>query len=52
MGSARAASGNARSPLVGVAPAGKVTYPGGADGADGDRTPLEAHHGHFVLAES
>ena len=52
MGSARAASGNARSPLVGVAPAGKVTYPGGADGADGDRTPLEAHHSHFVLAES
>ncbi len=52
MGNARAERGNDPSPLVGVAPAGKVTYPGATDGANGDRTPLEAHHTHFVLADS
>ncbi len=52
MGNARAERGNDLSPLVGVAPAGKVTYPGAADGADGDRTALEAHHTHFVLADT
>ena len=36
--------------LVGVAPAGLVTYPGGP--LDGDRVPLEENHSHFVLAES
>lgn len=39
-----------RSPLLGVAPAGRVTYPGGsAEGGSVDRVPLEPHHSHFVL---
>jgi SLOG in TRPM, prokaryote/SMODS and SLOG-associating 2TM effector domain 1/Protein of unknown function (DUF4231) len=52
IGEARADRGNAVGPLIGVAPAGRVTYPGAADAADGDRTPLEANHTHFVLADS
>ena len=52
MGKARAERRDAMSFLVGVAPAGKVTYPGATDTADGDRAPLEAHHSHFVLADS
>jgi SLOG in TRPM, prokaryote/SMODS and SLOG-associating 2TM effector domain 1/Protein of unknown function (DUF4231) len=52
MGKARAEGHNALSPLVGVAPAGKVTYPGDANAAGGDRTPLQANHTHFVLADT
>jgi hypothetical protein len=36
-----------QSPLVGVAPAGLVTYPGNSNAG----VPLEAHHSHFVLVE-
>lgn len=35
--------------LLGVAPAGLVTYPGGPDG---DRVPLQPDHSHFVLADA
>jgi TRPM family ion channel/conflict system pore-forming effector with SLATT domain/uncharacterized protein DUF4231 len=52
VGEARADDGNDLSALVGVAPAGRVTYPGATEIADGDRTPLEANHTHFVLARS
>ena len=52
MGKARAERRDAMSFLVGVAPAGKVTYPGATDTAEGDRAQLEAHHSHFVLADS
>lgn len=39
--------------LLGVAPAGKVTYPGGpADGSIEDGAPLDSNHSHFVLVES
>jgi len=39
-----------RTPLIGVAPAGKVTYPGGpANLKDGE--PLDPNHTHFVLTE-
>ncbi|WPB73802.1 DUF4231 domain-containing protein [Archangium violaceum] len=42
----------AHSPLVGVAPAGLVTYPGGpASEGDGPRSPLDSHHSHFVLVD-
>jgi hypothetical protein len=37
--------------LVGVAPAGKVSYPGGSPPA-GDRAPLEPNHSHFVLVDA
>jgi hypothetical protein len=38
-------------PIVGVAPAGKVTWPG--DGRDlAGATPLEPNHTHFLLANS
>lgn len=36
--------------LVGVAPAGLVSYPGGPP--NGDRVPLQENHSHFVLADS
>lgn len=36
--------------LVGVAPAGLVSYPGCRP--DGERVPLEENHSHFVLARS
>src|SRR5262249_45713371 len=36
--------------LVGVAPAGAVTYPGGPGGDE--RVPLDPFHTHFVLAGS
>lgn len=48
-GAARAKRPLALPVLVGVAPAGLVTYPGGSDG---DRVPLEENHSHFVLADS
>jgi hypothetical protein len=39
--------------LLGIAPAGKVTYPGGpAKGSIADGAPLEPNHSHFVLVES
>ena len=49
MGAARAEAPGALPVLIGVAPAGKVAYPGSAS-ADG--TPLEPNHTHFVLADS
>jgi hypothetical protein len=48
-GAARAKRPRAMPVLVGVAPAGLVTYPGGPEG---DRVPLEQNHSHFVLADS
>ena len=41
-----------RSELLGIAPAGKVTYPGDSQIAIADSTPLEPNHSHFVLVES
>jgi hypothetical protein len=39
--------------LLGVVPAGKVTYPGGpAKGSIEDGAPLDPNHSHFVLVES
>lgn len=48
-GNARAKRPSAMPVLVGIAPAGLVTYPGGPDG---DRVPLEQNHSHFILADS
>jgi hypothetical protein len=47
-----AAEGPGRIPLLGVAPAGKVTYPGDAQAQAPDSAALEANHSHFVLANS
>jgi hypothetical protein len=52
LGEARAERGDDLRALVGVAPAGKVTYPGASAAPDGDRAALEPHHTHFVLAQS
>jgi len=42
-----------QSVLLGLAPAGKVSYPGGpAEGSIEDRAPLDPNHSHFVLVES
>jgi len=42
-----------KSILLGVAPAGKVTYPGGpAEACIEDGAPLDPNHSHFVLVES
>src|SRR4051794_7522430 len=49
IGTARAERPGALPVLVGVSPAGKVSYPG--SGAS-DGTSLEPHHTHFVLADS
>jgi len=39
--------------LLGIAPKGKVTYPGGpAEAGIADGAPLEPNHSHFVLVES
>lgn len=39
-------------PLLGIAPAGKVTYPGGpAARTAADRVELDPNHSHFVLVE-
>jgi hypothetical protein len=47
------AQGGQESQLLGIAPAGKVTYPGGPSDADiADGAPLEPNHSHFVLVES
>jgi hypothetical protein len=52
MGEALARDGR-ESQLLGIAPAGKVTYPGGPSHANiGDGAPLEPNHSHFVLVES
>jgi len=52
MGEAVARDGR-RSQLLGMAPAGKVTYPGGpAPASIADGAPLEPNHPHFVLVES
>jgi hypothetical protein len=47
-----AAEGPGRIPLLGVAPAGKVTYPGNAHAPAPDTAALEPNHSHFVLANS
>ena len=52
MGEALARDGR-ESHLLGIAPAGKVMYPGGPKDANiGDGAPLEPNHSHFVLVES
>jgi hypothetical protein len=52
MGEAFARNGR-ESQLLGIAPAGKVTYPGGPNDSNiGDGAPLEPNHSHFVLVES
>jgi hypothetical protein len=52
MGEALAQDGR-ESQLLGIAPAGKVTYPGGrSDAKMADGAPLEPNHSHFVLVES
>jgi TRPM family ion channel len=52
MGEALAKDGR-RSQLLGIAPAGKVIYPGGRSDANiADSAPLEPNHSHFVLVES
>ena len=52
MGEALARDGR-ESQLLGIAPAGKVTYPGSPNDAKiGDGAPLEPNHSHFVLVES
>ncbi len=52
IGEALARNGR-ESRLLGIAPAGKVTYPGGPNDANmGDGAPLEPNHSHFVLVES
>jgi len=39
-----------QTPLIGVAPASKVTYPNGVDKTDAaDTDPLDDNHSHFVL---
>jgi SLOG in TRPM, prokaryote len=52
MGEAFARDGR-ESRLLGIAPAGKVTYPGApSDASIGDGAPLDPNHSHFVLVES
>ncbi len=42
-----------QSVLLGMAPAGKVTYPGGpAEGGLEDSAPLDPNHSHFVLVQT
>jgi hypothetical protein len=41
-----------RCELLGIAPTGKVTYPGDGQITITDSTPLEPNHSHFVLVES
>ncbi len=40
-----------KSSLLGVAAAGKVTYPGGPSVASNDSAPLDPNHSHFVLVD-
>lgn len=52
MGQAVAERGHQAS-LLGVAPAGRVTYPGGPqEGGPEDTAPLDHHHSHFMLVDS
>jgi len=52
LGQAMAEQGN-RSPLLGVAPVGRVTYPGGPEESQlEDSAPLDPHHSHFVLVDA
>jgi SLOG in TRPM, prokaryote len=47
------AQGGRRSQLLGIAPAGKVSYPGRRNDANiADGAPLEPNHSHFILVES
>src|SRR5438477_6075898 len=47
------AKGGRRSQLLGIAPAGKVIYPGGrSDAKIAEGALLEPNHSHFVLVES
>src|SRR5947207_7840065 len=47
------AKGGRRSQLLGIAPAGKVIYPGGRSDANiAEGALLEPNHSHFVLVES
>jgi hypothetical protein len=47
------AEGGYPSPLLGVAPAGKVSYPGApAANGMGNSAPLDPNHSYFVLVES
>jgi hypothetical protein len=48
-GAARARRPDALPVLLGVAPLGQISYPGGPAG---DRVSLEPNHSHFVLAQS
>jgi signal transduction histidine kinase len=42
-----------KTPLIGVAPKGLVTYPGGPElSQDKDNAPLDPNHSHFVLVDS
>jgi hypothetical protein len=42
-----------KTPLIGVAPRGLVTYPGGPElSQDKDSAPLDPNHSHFVLVDS
>ena len=50
MGRARRHFGG-RFPLIGCAPAEKVTYPGSTSTDSDELTPLEANHSHFVLVD-
>src|SRR5262249_24726856 len=45
------ADGGRKSSLLGAAPAGKVTYPGGPPAASNDSAPLDPNHSHFVLVD-
>jgi hypothetical protein len=40
-----------KSSLLGVPPAGKVTYPGGPPVTGNDSAPLDPNHSHFVLVD-
>ena len=40
-----------KSSLLGVAPAAKVTYPGGPTVTGNDSAPLDPNHSHFVLVD-
>ena len=40
-----------KSSLLGVAAAGKVTYPGGPSVASNDSAPLDPNHSHFALVD-
>jgi len=40
-----------KSSLLGIAPAGKVTYPGGPTVAGNGSAPLDPNHSHFVLVD-